>query len=167
MKKIFVLAAASLFFAVSAQAKEATASLTGIGFSTWTTGSVSFREENGGLRIKVDVKSANPGLHGFHIHENGSCERDGAAAGNHFNPAETTHGHLVKDGFEKAHAGDLGNLEIGPDGTGKMEIFVPGLNLTSGDHNVMGRSVILHDKPDDFSQPNGNSGGRIACGVIK
>lgn len=168
MKQLMILAA-SIFFLNSgtAYAKSATASLEGIGSSTWTSGTVTFREENGGLRIKVTVKSVNPGKHGFHIHENGSCEKAGAAAGNHFNPGEAPHGHISRDGFAGAHAGDLGNLEVISDGTGSMELFVPGLSLSEGDHNVLGRSVILHEKEDDFSQPVGNSGGRIACGVIK
>lgn len=150
-----------------AAAKSASAGLEGIGANTWATGTVNLREEKGGLRIRVDVKSVNPGKHGIHIHENGSCEKSGAAAGNHFNPAEVQHGNLIEDGFGAAHAGDLGNLEVGSDGTGRMEIFVPGLSLSRGTYNVMGRAVILREKEDDFGQPAGNTGGRIACGVIR
>lgn len=156
-----------LSFSCAAQARTASASLEGTGLSPFTSGSVSFKEENGGLRVKAEVKSVTPGKHGFHIHENGSCEGDGKAAGNHFNPDEVGHGHLVQHGFGAAHAGDLGNIEVGGDGTGKLEVFLPGLNLSEGRYNVKGRSVILHEKEDDYSQPAGNAGGRIACGVIR
>lgn len=167
MKTAAILALAIFLSAGAACARTASASLEGIGASTWTSGGVTFEEQKGGVLIKADIKSANPGKHGFHIHENGSCERAGAAAGNHFNPNEVGHGYVVRDGFEKAHAGDLGNFEVSSDGTGKFELFVPGLSLSTGDYNISGRAIILREKPDDMeTQPIGNSGARIACGEI-
>ncbi|MBI3602566.1 MAG: superoxide dismutase family protein [Candidatus Omnitrophica bacterium] len=131
------------------------------------TGEVNLAEDRGGLIIDAKVMHVPPGKHGFHFHENGSCEEMGKAAGGHFNPDKVTHGYLPKDGFMHAHAGDLGNIEVGPDGTGTLHIFLSGLCLADCKHAVAGKSVILHEKPDDFSQPTGNAGGRIGCGIIE
>ena len=130
------------------------------------TGKVSFMETDEGLKINAVVENAPPGKHGIHIHENGSCEDHGNAAGGHFNPDSVPHGDLVKDGFTHAHAGDLGNIEIDANGKGTLEKTLPGLTLDRGKYGVMGRSLILHEKTDDFGQPTGNAGGRIACAVI-
>jgi len=129
-------------------------------------GKVSFMEVDEGLKINAVIENAPPGEHGFHIHENGSCEDGGKAAGGHFNPDGVEHGNLAKDGFLHAHAGDLGNIEIGPDGKGTLERVIPGLTLKKGKYAVEGRSVILHAKADDFGQPTGNAGSRIACALI-
>ena len=67
----------------------------------------------------------------------------------------------------KAMAGDMGNLDVGADGTGSFSVFMPGLTLKDGKYAVKGLSVILHEKVDDFTQPGGNTGGRIACGIIE
>lgn len=130
------------------------------------TGKVSFMETDEGLKINAVVLNAPSGKHGFHIHEKGDCSNKGDAAGGHFNPDNVPHGDLVKDGFVKAHAGDLGNIEIGPDGKGTLEKVIEGLTLKEGKYAVLGRVVILHEKEDNFGQPAGNAGGRIACGVI-
>jgi len=130
------------------------------------TGKVSFMETDEGLKINAVVEKAPPGKHGFHIHEKGDCSDQGNAAGGHFNPDAVPHGDVEKHGFQKAHAGDLGNIEIGSDGKGKLEKIIPGLTLKQGKYGVVGRSVILHEKEDNFGQPTGNAGGRIACGVI-
>jgi Cu-Zn family superoxide dismutase len=87
-------------------------------------------------------------------------------AGDHFNPDGLQHGFVMRDGLSKAHAGDLGNIEVGPDGTGRIEIIVPGLTLGSGQYSVGGRSLVVHEKEDSFGQPAGNAGGRFACGPI-
>ena len=135
---------------------------------TAVLGEMNFEETEQGLKVKADVFGTTAGKHGFHIHENGSCGDQGNAAGSHFNPDKAPHGLLEKNGFAGAHAGDFGNIEIGPDGKGKFEGTFPGLSLTEGTgHNVLGKSVILHAKEDDFGQPTGNAGGRIACGIIE
>ena len=103
--------------------------------------------------MEASVKGVSPGKHGFHIHENGACTEEGKAAGGHFNPDQASHGLLSKDGFAHSHAGDLGNIEVAADGTGKLEVILPGLSLTEGKYNVTGKSVILHEKEDDFGQP--------------
>ena len=130
------------------------------------SGDVKLMDTPHGLHIVVNIRNAPPGLHGFHIHEFGSCADEGAAAGSHYNPKGVAHGHLATDGFDKAHAGDFGNLPVAPDGTSTLELIMPGLTLSGRPHAVAGRAVILHANPDDFSQPTGNAGGRIGCGPI-
>jgi len=132
-------------------------------------GSATFTDTDGGLAVSVEVSNIPPGTHGLHIHQYGNCADGGNAAGGHYNPHGVKHGFLPKDGFEGAHAGDLGNIEVevGPDGAGKLELTLPGLRLSGGEHSVGGRSVILHETVDDFGQPLGNAGGRIGCGVIR
>jgi len=129
-------------------------------------GNVFLTETAEGLKVTASFQNAPPGKHGFHIHENGACGDSGKEAGGHYNPEGAPHGLLSKDGFEHAHAGDLGNVEIASDGTGTHEAFLPGLTLTAGKYPVAGKAFILHEKEDDFGQPTGNAGGRIGCGVI-
>ncbi|MBI2095533.1 MAG: superoxide dismutase family protein [Candidatus Omnitrophica bacterium] len=129
-------------------------------------GTVRLEAVEEGLKITAQVEGVPPGRHGFHIHENGSCADEGKAAGGHFNPDNVPHGFPVKDGVSHAHAGDMGNLEAGRDGRGALEITLPHLSFAPGRYGVVGRAVILHEKEDDFSQPTGNAGGRIGCGVI-
>ncbi len=134
--------------------------------SSIVSGSVVLAETAEGLKISAEFQNVSPGKHGFHIHEIGSCADGGKAAGGHYNPDGVVHGHLVHDGHDKAHAGDFGNVEIAADGTGSLEVLIPSLTLSEGKYNVMGKSFILHEKEDDFGQPTGNAGGRIACGII-
>jgi Cu-Zn family superoxide dismutase len=128
---------------------------------------VIFSEENGGLAIKASFENLLPGKHAFHIHENGSCEDSGKAAGGHFNPDQAMHGFMPKDGLSHAHPGDMGNIEVGSDGKATVEVFLPEVVLMDNKYAVAGKSVIVHEKADDFSQPTGNAGGRIACGIIE
>lgn len=109
------------------------------------------------------------GVRGFHIHQKGACAPDFNAAGGHFDPAGHEHGALSPKG---RHAGDLPNLHLPKAGEYIVEIFASGLSLASADAgNVLdadGSAFIVHEKPDDYrSQPTGDAGGRIACGVIK
>ncbi|HXV28076.1 MAG TPA: superoxide dismutase family protein [bacterium] len=129
-------------------------------------GSATFQETPDGLKITIKFKSAPVGKHGIHIHQFGSCSDFGNAAGDHYNPMNAKHGLVQNDGIAKAHAGDFGNIEIGPDGTGVLKMVIPEMGISTGKYNVGGRSVVLHEKADDFSQPLGNAGGRIACGRI-
>ena len=145
----------------------ARAVLTGTAPDSHITGTVTLSETAHGLRMVVQVKNVPPGTHGFHIHENGSCDDMGRAAGGHYNPAGVKHGYLPKDGLTASHAGDFGNISVGHDGTGRRVVTMPGLTLTSGKYPVVGKAFILHAKADDLtSQPTGNAGDRIACGVI-
>ena len=130
------------------------------------SGQVTLTDTPEGLEIIADISGAAPGLHGLHIHQFGVCDDAGAAAGGHYNPDHTTHGFAPKDGFEHAHPGDLGNITIGDNSLGHLEITVPGLSLVTGDYAIAGRAIVLHAQADDFGQPTGNAGGRIGCGPI-
>jgi Cu-Zn family superoxide dismutase len=110
-----------------------------------------------------------PGIHGFHIHESGVCESPAfETAGGHFNPFGKKHGLKNPDG---PHAGDLPNLLVLPDGTVELTITVPGVTLRPGRNSLLrpeGASLVIHADPDDGkSDPAGNSGPRIACGIIR
>ncbi len=168
INRVFVLLALMLAsVSCPALAKTASVTLTATQPGSNVSGSVLLEETEGGLKVTANVKNIPAGKHGFHFHENGSCADAGNAAGSHFNPDAVSHGLLSKDGFTGAHAGDLGNLEVAPNGSGTYEAVIPGLSLSEGAHNVSGRSVILHAKEDDFGQPTGNAGDRVACGVIR
>jgi Cu-Zn family superoxide dismutase len=131
------------------------------------SGKVFLTDTTEGLKVSADLKGVLPGKHGFHIHENGACGDEGKAAGGHYNPDKVSHGFLPKDGLSHAHAGDLGNIDVAQDGTGKLDAVLPGVTLTGGKYDVVGKAIILHEKEDDFGQPTGNAGGRIGCGVIE
>lgn len=130
------------------------------------SGTVSFRETDKGLVVNADVKNVPPGKHGFHVHEKGDCAKEGNAAGGHYNPHGVTHGFLPTDGHEKAHTGDMGNITVAEDGTGKLEVTLQDVHLSGDTNNISGLAVILHEKEDNFGQPTGNAGGRIGCGII-
>ena len=130
-------------------------------------GTVRFAEEpgGGGVRVVADVTGVPAGKHGFHIHEKGDCSApDYTSAGAHFNPTGAVH---ACNPTEPRHSGDFGNVEVGPNGTGHMEMTDS--NLTFDDPNsIVGKAVVLHAGEDDCkTQPSGNSGDRIACGVIQ
>lgn len=130
------------------------------------TGTVTFTQTGGGtVKVTADIKGLAPGKHGFHIHENGDCSgKDAKAAGGHFNPTRVKHG-----GPNAAvhHIGDLGNITAGANHEAKVSATFDFLSL-QGVNSIVGRSVIVHERADDLhSQPSGNAGARIACGVIK
>lgn len=127
-------------------------------------GQVMFLPTPSGVNVVASVFGASPGLHGIHLHEAGNCDSpDGKSAGGHWNPAAHEHG---TPGVA-THAGDLGNIEINDDGTGTLELLLPGRTL-EGPMGVIGKAVIVHADADDMtSQPSGNAGARIACGVVK
>ena len=129
-----------------------------------TSGIVKFTQTPEGIKIVADVKGLTPGKHGFHIHEFGDCSRlDGKSAGGHFNPDDKKHG--APDGSER-HVGDLGNLVAGEDGKAHYEWTDLVISFT-GSNSIIGRAIIVHAGKDDLtSQPTGNAGARLACGVI-
>ncbi|MBL8013566.1 MAG: superoxide dismutase family protein [Candidatus Omnitrophica bacterium] len=157
---------ASTLLCANVWAANATASIKATDGSSSLSGLIKFEEKPGGLQVQAEVENAPAGKHGFHIHEKGDCSDMGKAAGGHFNPHTMQHGFTPKDGLQHAHVGDMGNIEVGSDGKGKLSVVLPGVHLTGQDPSVAGLAVILHEKPDDFSQPTGNAGGRIGCGVI-
>jgi Cu-Zn family superoxide dismutase len=128
-------------------------------------GTATFTEVEGGVKASIHVTGAPPGKIATHVHETGDCSApDAKSAGGHFNPAH--HPHALPP-FGERHLGDLGNIDVGPDGSGTLEIIVKGANLKPGDPNsYLGRAIIVHEKVDDGGQPTGNAGGRIGCGVI-
>ena len=131
-------------------------------------GKVGFWEDAGGVRVLVKAEKLSPGLHGLHLHAVGKCDPpDFTSAGGHFNPAGKQHGLASPAG---AHAGDLPNLPIGADGTGTLHYLTTLVTLGSGPTSLFdadGTGVVIHAGPDDHrSDPTGNSGGRVACGVI-
>jgi len=122
--------------------------------------------EEGGVRVIVDVAGVPPGKHGVHIHEKGDCSApDATSAGEHFNPEGHPHALPTTD---PRHVGDLGNIEVRDDGTGHLDAVAPRASLRPGDaRSFRGRSIIVHAKPDDGSQPSGAAGARIGCGEIR
>lgn len=157
---------AGLFAAVPVFAEKATAVIRGTAPDSEIIGKVKLEDTPDGLWVWAKVKNVPSGKHGFHIHEFGDCSDLGKGAGDHYNPDKSPHGLLVKDGHQHAHAGDLGNIRVDENGVGRFKTLLPKLSVSSGPYAVAGRSVILHDKPDDFGQPLGNAGGRIGCGKI-
>lgn len=128
------------------------------------TGTVTFTPSADGTKIVVDLAGLKPGKHGLHIHEKGDCSApDASSAGAHFNPTHTHHGG--SDTPER-HAGDFGNIEA--DASGKVHVELKDKNLKlSGPDSIMGKSIVVHEKEDDLkTDPSGNSGARIACGMI-
>jgi len=130
------------------------------------TGKASFWLAGDAVKIRIVVTGAKPGLHGVHVHEKGDCADAGNAAGGHFNPDHVNHGNVIKDGFKHAHPGDLGNITVDSTGLGVLDITVPRLTLDHGPYGIAGRSIIVHENADDFGQPTGNAGGRVACALI-
>ena len=128
-------------------------------------GTVTFTEETEGVRVTASVEGLTPGQHGFHIHDKGDCSAaDFSSAGGHFNPMGTPHGSPTDP---QHHAGDFGNLEANQQGIARYERVFTWLTF-KGTNSIVGHSMIVHEKPDDLkTQPSGNAGARLACGVIQ
>ncbi|HYA76917.1 MAG TPA: superoxide dismutase family protein [Burkholderiaceae bacterium] len=125
------------------------------------SGTVAVRAlAGGGVHLDAKVSGLTPGVHGFHIHETGDCSAvDASSAKGHFNPTGRPHG---------SHLGDLPDLTADASGTASLSADVPGLTLDDAATSIMGRAFVVHADPDDHvSQPAGNSGKRVACGVIR
>ena len=128
-------------------------------------GTVTFTEEADGVRVQANLTGLTPGPHGFHVHEFGDCSAaDLVSAGAHFNPTNKPH---AGPDTEERHVGDMGNIEADASGAAKLDYVDHDISLTNDQRSVIGRSVLVHAKADDLkSQPAGDSGARIACGVI-
>ncbi|KAK1293515.1 Superoxide dismutase [Cu-Zn] 1 [Acorus calamus] len=134
------------------------------------SGHISFTQEgNGPTHVTANLFGLRPGLHGFHIHALGDTTNGCMSTGPHFNPAGKEHGAPAD---ENRHAGDLGNVIAGEDGTASFTTVDSQIPLT-GPHSIVGRAVVVHADPDDLgmgghelSKSTGNAGGRLACGVI-
>lgn len=167
------LAAAGAFAAQSFAAGASQASATIVDATGATIGWARLVEDGSGIvHVNVHVKGLTPGLHGIHIHSIAACGPTFAAAGGHYNPLTRQHGLLNTSG---AHAGDLPNLIVNEDGVGHLDTTTDRVTLTNGPTSLfdttagaVGSSFIIHANEDDqlTDATNGNSGGRIACGVI-
>jgi len=127
-------------------------------------GTVRFDQDGDALKVTVDLQGLTPGQHAIHVHEYGDCSAlDATSAGGHYNPEGFPH---ALPPTPQRHAGDLGNLEADADGNAHYELTVHNASVDGTKNPVLGRGVIVHEKPDDGGQPTGNAGGRVACGVI-
>jgi Cu-Zn family superoxide dismutase len=128
-------------------------------------GTVTFTQEPDGVRVKGALSGLTPGKHGFHVHANGDCSApDASSAGDHFNATGAKHGAPEQ---KDAHTGDMGNVEADDQGNARIDYVDRKMSL-AGATSVVGKAVIVHEKVDDLtSQPTGDSGARIACGVIE
>lgn len=129
------------------------------------SGTVSFRQEGSNVVVNARFSGLTPGAHGFHIHDKGDCSApDATSAGGHFNPGGKPHGH---PDHADHHAGDMPQLMADASGNASLTASLTGVTIGDGAANIVGRGVIVHAAPDDFkTQPTGNSGARVACGVI-
>jgi Cu-Zn family superoxide dismutase len=132
-------------------------------------GLATFARSGSSTSMSISVSGLTPGRHGMHVHENGACTPPGfESAGGHFNPDARKHGVLNPDG---PHAGDLPNLDVEEDGSADTTLTVPSGLLTEGPGSMIGtqkRALVIHADPDDEkTDPSGNSGGRVVCGVIE
>jgi superoxide dismutase, Cu-Zn family len=163
---LFVLGACQTQPAGVTAAARASAPLQPTGASK-TFGEASFEQiGTNKVRVSVYVQGLKPGSeHGLHIHEKGDCSEGGKASGGHFNPTGKPHGSFQSGDH---HAGDLPPLAAAKDGRAKIDVEVSGLAVVPGPSSVVGRAIVVHADPDDFkTQPSGNSGTPIACGVIR
>jgi superoxide dismutase, Cu-Zn family len=170
MKRPTILAA-SLFFSVFTLHAAETAAVTNAVAVLHPTagqqchGVVRFTQDAESVKVVADLEGLTPSQkHAFHIHQYGDCSApDGMSAGGHYNPEGHQHG--LPEG-ENRHAGDLGNVQADEQGKAHYEITVTNVSIMGPKNPIIGRGVIVHAKVDDGSQPVGNAGGRIACGVI-
>lgn len=132
------------------------------------SGTATFTQDGDGpVRMVIRVENLSPGEHAIHLHETGDCSApDATSAGGHWNPTDDPHGKRGNNGF---HAGDIDNLVAGEDGIATLEMEFDDWSIGgSDDSSILNKAVIIHADADDFeSQPAGNAGGRVACGVIQ
>ncbi|MFL5318081.1 MAG: superoxide dismutase family protein [Myxococcaceae bacterium] len=132
------------------------------------TGDVQFVQgDDGKVTMTLHVKNLTQGPHALHLHEKGDCSAaDGSSAGPHWNPTAQPHGKM--EDHMPHHSGDIGNIDVAMDGTGTSTLTTDEWSIGTGQPNdIIGRGVIVHSNADDFtSQPAGNAGSRVACGVV-
>lgn len=165
MKNLVLLTTAMLAMACASTPRPgATATLTPTSNSN-ANGTLTLRElSDGRVEATVNLTGVPPGVHGFHIHEKGDCGDNGNAAGGHYNPTNTPHG---APNAAAHHAGDFGNVTADASGKVSETKILEGITVTEGPSTAVGHAVILHANPDDLTtQPSGNAGPRIACGIV-
>ena len=158
---------ASLAFGLPAAAQTAKASLKNA--DGRDAGTAELMQTPQGVLIRLSLKGMPAGEHAFHVHENGKCEPPFTTAGGHFNPGGKKHGLMVEAGH---HAGDMPNLHVPAGGEIMVEVMNAAITLEKGKPNSVfkdgGTAVVIHAGKDDYkSDPAGDAGGRIACGVIQ
>lgn len=130
-------------------------------------GTITLTETSQGVLLTGALTQLPPGPHGFHLHGVGKCEPPFTSAAGHFNPDDKKHGFLEASGH---HAGDLPNLHVSSDGKANIDVLAVGLTLSGRTRNLLdqdGTAIVLHIKADDYkTDPAGDSGDRIACGVV-
>ncbi len=130
------------------------------------TGDVTFTQRGGKVLVSGEVRGLTPNKeHGFHVHEKGDCSApDAMSAGAHFNPKNAQHGNYA---MSPHHAGDMPNLRADANGVARIAWEDDDLTVSLGPASVVGRAVIVHRDPDDYkTQPTGDSGPRLSCGVV-
>jgi Cu-Zn family superoxide dismutase len=155
---------AACFAYSTVQAQTATATLKPTAGNT-VAGTVTFTQKGDKVLVEANVSGLTAGRHGFHVHEKGDCSAaDGSSAGGHFNPTGKPHGDPAA---AEHHAGDMPMLQADAGGNAMLSAELGVIKLGSGSTDIVGKSVVIHKDPDDFkTQPAGNSGARVACGVI-
>jgi Cu-Zn family superoxide dismutase len=151
-------------FVAGASGQTATATLAATTGNT-VAGTVTFTQKGDKVTVTAKVSGLAPGAHGFHIHEKGDCSAaDATSAGGHFNPTGKAHGDPAAPDH---HAGDMPMLQADGSGNATLTADLEVIRIGGGATDIVGRSVVVHKDADDFkSQPAGNSGARVACGVI-
>lgn len=159
------IAALALCAPVAAHAQSALATLEPTAGNS-AKGTVAFEQRGDKVFIDAKLSGLAPGGHGFHIHEKGDCSSsDGASAGGHFDPTAKPHGNPFS---AEHHAGDMPALVADPLGNATLQAELAPMSVGGGATDIVGKAVIVHKDVDDFTtQPTGNSGARVACGVVR
>ena len=166
--KLFLAAGLGLLTGCSSTALESRATAELKDKDGKMVGQAFFRERSDGVLMRMEVKGLTPGLHAVHVHSVGKCEGPGfISAAGHFNPAGKKHG---LNSLAGPHAGDLPNMLVAKDGSGRFEVRTDAINLKAGPASVFdsdGSALIIHAGIDDYAtDPTGNAGDRAACGLI-